>query len=65
MNTARACCSGLLYSTEPGSIRSVLMLSPNFHTRPLLMTRLPAKNSAALAIWPASADAATVAGEAM
>ena len=66
VNTARACSSALAIQVRPGSIRSVLMLSPNFQTRAaLITTRLPSKNSAALAMWPASAEAATVAGEAM
>src|SRR5207248_1555779 len=34
-NTARRCSSSLAVNSGPGSIRSVLMSSPNFHTRPI------------------------------
>src|SRR5689334_7652367 len=47
-------------------MRSVLMLSPTFHTRALNFTRSSyCRNSRGSVIVPAIADAATVAGEAM
>ena len=42
-NTAVACSSALRYKYGPGSIRSVLMLSPNFQTLPDLIRRLPGR----------------------
>jgi hypothetical protein len=39
-NTARFCASSVANNNSPGSIRSVLTLSPNVHTRPAIMRSL-------------------------
>src|SRR5215204_2558123 len=36
-NTARACSASVAVNSGPGSIRSVLMSSPNFQTRPIVI----------------------------
>ena len=66
-NTARACSASVAVNSGPGNIRSVLMSSPNFQTRPVRSSRMTLSrySPASAMLRRPTAEAATVAGEAM